>query len=198
MPRDLIPSPETQLVPAHGLADLLKSAQTFAEQAQAAHTRRAYACHWKSFDGWCREPFADQPGLSFVSLPADPATVALYLTAQAQAGKKVATIEARLAGHRRQTQRRRVHPRPDIAAASGHAAGLERHQAKQTRRPDPQGCGHDGYFDQDVGSVAGFAARSARSGFVAAGLCGGRFAVPSWSRSMWQTCARSRAATSFS
>jgi site-specific recombinase XerD len=55
-------------------------------QQGAANTQRAYAGDWKRFTMWCREHGRD-------ALPADVLTVAAFVTALAEAGKKVATIQ---------------------------------------------------------------------------------------------------------
>jgi len=55
-------------------------------QQGAANTQRAYAGDWKRFTAWCREH-------SRTALPADMLTVAAFVTALAEAGKKVATIQ---------------------------------------------------------------------------------------------------------
>ena len=55
-------------------------------QQGAANTQRAYAGDWKRFTAWCREHGRD-------ALPANVLTVASFVTALAEAGKKVATIQ---------------------------------------------------------------------------------------------------------
>jgi integrase len=55
-------------------------------QEGAANTQRAYAGDWKRFTAWCREHGREV-------LPADVLTVAAFVTALAEAGKKVATIQ---------------------------------------------------------------------------------------------------------
>ncbi|SFQ83572.1 site-specific integrase, partial [Hymenobacter arizonensis] len=55
-------------------------------QQGAANTQRAYAGDWRRFTAWCREHGRD-------ALPADVLTVAAFVTALAEAGKKVATIQ---------------------------------------------------------------------------------------------------------
>ena len=55
-------------------------------QEGAANTQRAYAGDWKRFTTWCCEH-------GRAALPADVLTVAAFVTALAEAGKKVATIQ---------------------------------------------------------------------------------------------------------
>lgn len=58
--------------------------------AKARNTRRAYAADWEHFTTWCE-------GAGLPALPADPSTVARYLTA-VSADYKVATLTRRLSG----------------------------------------------------------------------------------------------------
>ncbi|RYY94813.1 MAG: hypothetical protein EOO11_17130, partial [Chitinophagaceae bacterium] len=55
-------------------------------QQGAANTQRAYAGDWRRFTAWCREHGRE-------ALPADVLTMAAFVTALAEAGKKVATIQ---------------------------------------------------------------------------------------------------------
>ena len=71
------------------LAAYGEQAKDYARNARAKNTRRAYASYWDDFARWCR-PYG------FVPLPARPETVALYLTALAEA-LKPSTLRLRLA-----------------------------------------------------------------------------------------------------
>jgi integrase len=94
------PPPETRAAfPAH-LEQLADQARDYVEAASSANTRKAYASDWKHFSGWCR-----RQGLE--TLPPNPQTVGLYITAcaggtasgAAIGGRKqssVTTIERRL------------------------------------------------------------------------------------------------------
>lgn len=64
---------------------LLDAAAGYIEAARAPNTHRAYATQWRGFCQWCRDNHC-------ASLPADPATLALFLTHRAQQGRKVATL----------------------------------------------------------------------------------------------------------
>jgi integrase len=64
---------------------LVRSAKGYASEARAHGTRKAYAKHWTAFAAWC-----DEQG--FCALPAAPQTLALYLAARADQGRKVATL----------------------------------------------------------------------------------------------------------
>ena len=82
------------------LATYGQQARDYARQAKSQNTRRAYASDWDDFARWC-QPYG------FVPLPARPETVALYLTALADAlkpstlGRRLATISQvhQAAGH---------------------------------------------------------------------------------------------------
>ena len=71
------------------LLDLAEEARAFAGDARAANTRRAYRADWTDFVAWCADA-----GLP--ALPADPQTVALYITDRART-LKTSTLERRLA-----------------------------------------------------------------------------------------------------
>lgn len=70
------------------LALLAQSTRAFVAAAKAESTRRAYAADWHDFEAWCRRH-------ALPSLPAAPATVALYLTDLA-ATHRPATLRRRL------------------------------------------------------------------------------------------------------
>jgi Phage integrase, N-terminal SAM-like domain len=79
----------------------IKRASNFAREDKAASTRASYSSSFRLFEKFCRSR-----GVS--SLPATPETVAAFLAAEAEAGKKPATIGRRcsaigyahkLAGH---------------------------------------------------------------------------------------------------
>lgn len=80
----LIPAGElsTELAELHLLAGELLDAR------QASNTRRTYKSAWRRFDAWCQARGA-------CSLPAKPATVALYLTSRAsQCASSTLTVAA--------------------------------------------------------------------------------------------------------
>lgn len=68
---------------------LVQSAQGYAQAARAQGTLTAYRKHWTAFSLWC-----EQQG--FCALPAAPQTLALYLAARADEGRKVATLSLAL------------------------------------------------------------------------------------------------------
>ena len=87
------------------VADLLSlhhaeiaTARRYADASRAASTQRAYASDWRRFSAWCLAR-----GLEM--LPADPRVVAVFLSAEAEAGSAPLTVGRRLAAigwmHRR-------------------------------------------------------------------------------------------------
>ncbi len=82
----LIPRPAPS-----SLAQLVERAQHYAVDCRAASTRRAYLTDFATFEAWCA-----QHGL--VAMPTTPATVAVYLSALADLGRRPTTIERALTG----------------------------------------------------------------------------------------------------
>jgi integrase len=80
---------ETAAVP-QALAETVTAARAYRSAARSANTRRAYESDFRGFDAW-----AKAHGLA--PLPADPATVGLYVAHLAEQGRKVATIERAVA-----------------------------------------------------------------------------------------------------
>jgi len=70
------------------LAHYWKAAGDYAKEARSVATQRAYTADWRDFEQWCRT-------LSLIPLPAEPRTVAAYLAALAERGRKAATISRR-------------------------------------------------------------------------------------------------------
>lgn len=89
--------PADQLAHLPQTADQLAALSPIAEQARAyvrasrsSRTREAYGGQWAHFSSWCEAH-------ALVALPAKPETVAMYLSARAQDGRKVATLAQALA-----------------------------------------------------------------------------------------------------
>jgi site-specific recombinase XerD len=80
-------------LPAVELAAARDAAETYAKGSRAASTWRAYESDWRMFLAWCR-------GIDRPALPAEPATVALFLAAQAKLGIAPSTLGRRLAAIR--------------------------------------------------------------------------------------------------
>jgi integrase len=87
-PDDLLATDSTELETTR--TRLLTAAFDLADAARSDATRRAYASDWNHFTAFCER-------LGFISLPTDPADVALYIVDLHQHGAAVATIERRLA-----------------------------------------------------------------------------------------------------
>lgn len=85
---DLIPT--LSAPDAGALTPYREDVLNFARASQAANTRRAYRAAWAAFCGWCAAHGA-------APLPASPETVAAWLTDQARAGQKVATLNVKRA-----------------------------------------------------------------------------------------------------
>jgi integrase len=78
--------------PANGLAsiqELAELALDFASKSKSDNTKNAYASDWADFETWAATHSAP-------TRPAQPETVALYITHLAKAGSKAATIQRRL------------------------------------------------------------------------------------------------------
>ena len=70
-------------------ADQVASVRRYVAAASAPATRKAYSSDWRQFQLWCS-------GRSVEALPATPTTVATYVADQADAGKKVSTLDRAL------------------------------------------------------------------------------------------------------
>ena len=70
--------------------ELVEAAQEFARAAKSRATLRAYAADLRHFDAWCAAQ-------GRAPLPAEPATVAFYVTHLARSGTAASTIQRRLA-----------------------------------------------------------------------------------------------------
>ena len=71
--------------------DEVERANVYGRAAQSPRTRHEYARDWAQFATWCEEK-------NLAQLPADPTTIALYVSALADAGRSVATIRRAIAG----------------------------------------------------------------------------------------------------
>lgn len=85
LPAIILPAP----VPALPAADLERAVE-FAQQDKAESTRRAYKSDFAAFVAWCASR-------GVASLPATPETVAGFLAAEADAGRKPSTVGRRCA-----------------------------------------------------------------------------------------------------
>jgi site-specific recombinase XerD len=77
--------------PLAAMASLIASANAYADASKAKNTRRAYEADWRTFQVWCASKKLE-------SLPATYGTVAVYLAALADAGRKSSTVSRALSG----------------------------------------------------------------------------------------------------
>jgi hypothetical protein len=78
-------APLLSLPSTRPLEELVAVARGYAEDARASSTRRAYTADFRAFEAWCGEH-------ALASLPATPATVAVFLATLASDGKRPSTI----------------------------------------------------------------------------------------------------------
>lgn len=90
------------------LAETRAATAEFIAASKATNTLRAYRADWRHFSDWCISA-----GLA--ELPAEPETVAHYLSALAKAGRKVSTIRRRCAAIAH------IHGRAGHASPADHA-----------------------------------------------------------------------------
>src|SRR3712207_63524 len=107
--------------------DELAAAVAYADRAQAPATVRAYASDWRVFVAWC-EARALRP------LPADPATVAVFLADEAQRAKP-ATLGRRLAAIKAAHVARQLEPPTGGEPVRRVLRGIRREQGtRQTKK----------------------------------------------------------------
>lgn len=92
MDKPLAPALGTVRVPP-ALAREFEMAERYLRSQHAGSTRRAYATDWRIFLAWCRAKDLE-------ALPASPETVALFLSAEANAGRRPSTLARRAAAIR--------------------------------------------------------------------------------------------------
>ena len=68
------------------LEELVERARGYAADCRATSTRRAYLSDFAGFEAWCAKQ-------ALLAMPAAPATIAVYLSALADSGRRVKTIE---------------------------------------------------------------------------------------------------------
>jgi integrase len=109
MNHELLPFP----APSSGLQPLIEKAQTFISNARSEATKRQYDASWRDFSAW-----AEAHGLT--ALPAEPATVALFIADRSSLA--ASTLAGRLSAinymHRR-------HGYPDSPASRRHVVVRE-------------------------------------------------------------------------
>jgi site-specific recombinase XerD len=169
MTADLVPAANSP-PPALPAADI-ERAYAFARQEKAPATRAAYKSDFTAFQAWCA-------GRGVVSLPATPETVAGFLAAEAEAGRKPSTIGRRcaairhahrLAGHEPPTNAEIVRTtlrgiRRAVGAAPAKKAPAVAEIARDMARATPDGL--KGLRDRAL-LLLGFAGAFRRSELIA-------------------------------
>ena len=87
----LAEAPET--LPSVAIQEAAADAEVFATASRAASTWRAYESDWRIFCSWCQT-------MDLAALPAAPATVAMFLAAEAKRGTAPSTLNRRLSAIR--------------------------------------------------------------------------------------------------
>src|SRR4051812_33121161 len=91
MSTSLLLFPPRPASPLATLEQLVARTNEYVDDARASATRKAYRGDFEAFEAWCAEH-------ALIALPAAPATVAVYLAALAEQGRRPSTIERALAG----------------------------------------------------------------------------------------------------
>lgn len=111
--------------PRSDLIQLVHAARDYADAGMSANTRRAYGSDWSDFTSWCASVGA-RP------LPADAATVAMYLTARAPT-LRAATLARRLAAIRTAHRAADLSP-PESGDLKRVWSGIRRQHARPPRK----------------------------------------------------------------
>lgn len=134
------PTTSTALVNSReAFGDLVDLGLRLSENRHAANTRKAYRSDFNHFVDWC-EHASNESGTHLEALPAEPATVWLYLSALVAndnaAGYKIATLERRLSaikwmhetnGHPSPTTHTRIR---ELIAGIRRTYGAPKHQVE--------------------------------------------------------------------
>jgi site-specific recombinase XerD len=88
---ELAEAPPT--VPSVAVQEAAADAEVFATASRASSTWRAYESDWRIFTHWCQ-------AMDLSALPAAPATVAMFLAAEAKKGTAPSTLNRRLSAIR--------------------------------------------------------------------------------------------------
>lgn len=108
-----------------GLGQLVETARAYADAGMADNTRRAYGADWRAFTSWCAS-------VGVCPLPAEAATLALYLTARAP--ELAASTLARHLAAIRTAHRAADQPVPDSAALRGIWKGIRKKFGRPARK----------------------------------------------------------------
>lgn len=152
--------------PTPTAAAAIGAARDFMAGARAPATLRAYAADWRAFEAWCR--LADLP-----PLPAHPATVAAFVAAEADLGRKPSTLARRAIAiglHHRALG----YPRPQEHPAAQAIADVLKGAARRARRRPVRKHAADADVTRDMlKACAGSSLRAHRDrALVALGMAG--------------------------
>lgn len=112
------------------LEQLANRAGFYANQATARATRRGYASDLRQFQKWC-------DARALTAVPASAATVALYITDQADAGKAVATLERALISIRKAHQENQLDDPTSHAAVKTLMKGIRNDKGVAQKKAAP-------------------------------------------------------------
>src|SRR5258705_5099533 len=112
------------------LADPLASVRAYLAAEKSSSTRRAYQSDWAHFSAWCE-------GASEIPLPATPIGVARYLSHLADGGKKVSTIERRVAAIRSAHKAAGHEPPTNAEGVKAVMRGIRRTKGKKQTKKAP-------------------------------------------------------------
>lgn len=119
-----VPRSVPALVPTHEV----EAAQRYLEAEKAASTRRAYRTDWAHFTAWAA-------ARQLPALPAQPETVALFLSAEADAGRKPSTVARRVAAIRYAHRTANLEPPSNAELVKAAMRGVRRvHGVAPTRK----------------------------------------------------------------
>lgn len=112
------------------LVDQMASVRAYLAAEKSSSTRRAYASDWADFSQWCAR-------VGVLELPARPVDVARYLAQLADEGRKVATIERRVAAIRYVHTSAGQEPPTGAEGVKAVMRGIRhtKHQAKTRKAP---------------------------------------------------------------
>ena len=108
----------------------VQKARDYAREQHAPATRRAYGSDFKIFIKWCQMR-------ELSAIPADPEVVAVFLSSQAQAGVKPATLGRRLAAIRYAHLRAELEPPTGAEVVKATMKGIRRKVGAAPERKAP-------------------------------------------------------------
>ena len=110
--------------------DQVANVRKYVAAASAPATRRAYSSDWQQFSQWCFSK-------SLEALPATSAAIACYVADQADAGKKVSTLERALVAIGRAHQLANVNDPTKHQVVKETMKGIRRHHFAMQKKAQP-------------------------------------------------------------